>query len=369
MNRKIFIFISGLAALGLIGIGRNAYALTISNFYLSTYNVSFENGGIPTGTTIYYQLDTQADVILTVCNVQNVGDTCTSTNQVYTQTYLGVAAGSQQSIYWPALWLIKNDLARHNGQFQTQISASVSGGTPVISTLPPSQLLTINSEDIHNESASESIDPSNGLTCPPYTILFSLSKTSQVTITITPTGSSGAPVRTLIKNVTYPGEGTNFTAATSSVTWDGLSDSGSPVPPGGYTATITAKDLSSADTATARTLSIAVQELATGSQSAQQLFENSVYVYPNPIRNGQATFHFQAIRDSANFKLRIYTLTGALVKDVSFGTVSIGTVVTYPWDLTNDGGKKVGRGLYFYEVRDNDSQGTLQIVKKLAVIQ
>src|SRR6185437_15660126 len=152
--------------------------------------------------------------------------------------------------------------------------------------------------------------------------------------------------------------------------WDGLMDNGRPVTLGLYTCSIDAVDPDpmSKDAAIERTQTLAVTSLATGGQDPKALFEKNAYVYPNPIRVGQGTFQFEAVRDGASISLKIYTLTGDLVRSEEF-TLPTGALGTFIWDATNQAGRKVGRGLYYYVLRETDSQGTLQVVKKVAVIQ
>jgi flagellar hook assembly protein FlgD len=99
----------------------------------------------------------------------------------------------------------------------------------------------------------------------------------------------------------------------------------------------------------------------------QKAFEGNVFVYPNPVR-GQGIFQLQAIRDGANLTLKIYTITGDLVLEQSFPNLAAGTITRFNWNGTNQSGSKVGRGLYYYEAREVDPIGTLQIVKKMAVL-
>jgi flagellar hook assembly protein FlgD len=99
----------------------------------------------------------------------------------------------------------------------------------------------------------------------------------------------------------------------------------------------------------------------------QKAFETNVFVFPNPVR-GQGTFQMQAIRGGANLSLKIYTMTGDLVLEQSFPNMAAGSFTRFSWDGTNQTGNKVGRGLYYYVAREDDATGTLQTVKKLAVI-
>ena len=71
-----------------------------------------------------------------------------------------------------------------------------------------------------------------------------------------------------------------------------------------------------------------LQSLAGAAGDPQKLFENNVYVYPNPVRNGQAIFNAIPVRDGATIHLRIYTITGTLVLDqdiTSTASLSSGT--------------------------------------------
>ena len=124
-----------------------------------------------------------------------------------------------------------------------------------------------------------------------------------------------------------------------------------------------ATDISNGDHATQRTRSVLVASLAGSAGDPQKFFEDNVYVWPNPVRNGVGTFHVLPAHDDATIQLRIYTISGDLVFDKD-----ITGQAEYPWNVVNQSGAKVGRGLYYYVVREKDSQGTLQTTKKMAVI-
>jgi len=359
MNKHPFTFaICHLPFAMLLLLARPALAQTITaGPSLTNANISTESNVATSGTTVQFTLDgcEQAEVdffdsssnkIATI--IKNVTSSCTS----------------QQSVFWGAQWLIGSDLGRHDGTFSYQVTPSTGSntGTPLPATGDPSSFFTITSVDIHSLVVKPSVSATGAATFP-YTISYDLAKAANVTATIA--NSSNTVVRTLLNNQQQAAE----SVSTITVTWNGLSDLGNPVPIGVYTLTLNASDPAIAgSSATTRTQTIVVQSLAGAPGDPQALFESNTYVYPNPVRNGQGTFQLEAIRDGANLSLRIYTITGTLVLEQKYYGLSAGTVETFPWTVTNQAGNKLGRGLYYYVVREDDSVGTLQTVKKMAIL-
>ena len=348
---KSFCLFAGLLCLAPI---RPAQAITISGVTLSQSPVTYETGGVPNGTTIGFTLDGPALVTIAVnCGIQNLGDTGTNVANL-SQVY-GIAS-STFSIFWNGLWLIGGDYGRVATSCDFTLTASTNGASANPSPTPTA-LVTLNSVDIHSLVVTPSLSATGAATFP-YTIGYALAKSANVSITIT--NSSNTVVRTLLKNQPQVSEA----VSTMTLTWDGLADSGSPVPIGNYTLTINATDPAvPGSSAIPRTRTILVQSLAGASGDPQKLFENNVYVYPNPVRNGQATFNVVPIRDGATIHLRIYTITGTLVLDQD-----ITAHLPFKWNATNQSGHKLGRGLYYYVMREEDAQGTLQVTKKMAVL-
>jgi flagellar hook assembly protein FlgD len=189
-----------------------------------------------------------------------------------------------------------------------------------------------------------------------------LAKSAAVTVTIL--NSSNTVIATPLLNKTQFGE----SVSSATVSWDGKDSKGNPASIGLYTVQVNATDLSgNNDKAITRSAQIAVASLSGSQSDPQKLFEDNVFVAPNPVRNGLGTFHFEGIRDGANISIKIYTLSGTLVFDKTF-VAPAGIPQTYPWHAENQSGHKVGRGLYYYVVREVDAAGTLQTVKKMAVL-
>jgi len=322
-------------------------------------NITFETNGTPNGTTVQMTLDTPASVEIDFFQVSPVDS---SLSQVAALVQ-NVPANISTPIFWNALWLIGNTLGRHNGTYSYQVIASTNGASVTLPTPQGTQssLFTINSVDIHNVNVSASQDTVGNPTFP-YLITYALAKPSLVTATIV--NSSNTLVRTLLNAQLQIGE--NISTAT--VTWDGLGNDGNPVALGVYTLNLNAADPNSADRAIQRSQSIAVLSLAGAAADPKALFEKNAFVFPNPVRNGTGVFQFEAVRPGANISLKIYTLAGDLVLDKQFPNVAVSNIVQFPWTAVNQAGNKLGRGLYYYVVREEDSVGTLQTIKKMAVL-
>jgi flagellar hook assembly protein FlgD len=321
--------------------------------------ILYETVGVPTGTTIYVTLGAGTyDVTINIYRLANITDTPSASNLVAAIEQSGVAGGGTRAFSWDALWLLGNDLGRKAGNYRVIVGAN-DGTTD--STFSLGSLLVINSVDIHSMSVIPTPDSNGGLSFP-YAITYALAKPALVTVRVK--NAANTTVRTLIANVAQPGEDT----ATNLLYWDGKDDNGRPVPIGVYTVTVDARDASTADAAITRSRTVAVGSLAGLGESLKTIFEDNAFVYPNPVRNGQATIQAVPVREGARLSLRIYTIAGDLVKDVQLGTGTVGNPITYAWDATNQAGKKVGRGLYFLVVKEEDPQGTFQAVKKMAVI-
>jgi flagellar hook assembly protein FlgD len=338
-----------------------AQAIDISAVSFSATTVTFEQGGIPNGTTIQFTLSDPGEVAISISKVQNFGDVGTPV-ALLTQTFTGTPPAPNSKIFWNAQWLINGNLGRLNGNYQFTISLTTgTGAAPVTTT--PAQLVVLNSVDIHNISVRPSLDASNSPTFP-YNFSYALAKDANVSVGIY--NSSNTLVRTLLTNKPQLSE---QTISSYTVTWDGLATDGSAAPIGIYTSSFSAVDTTNGGTAYPRSAAFSLTSLAGATGDPKVTFENSVYVFPNPIREGTATFRYQAVRDEATVSLRIYTLTGILVLDKNFGSVPKNITQSFVWPATNESGGKVGRGLYYYVMRESDPQGTLQITKKFAVIK
>jgi flagellar hook assembly protein FlgD len=359
-NRKVLGI--GLLGLGILFMTRAAQAIIIDAGFSN--NIPFETL-VPNETTIDFQVDSVVNNIqIDIYRLRDVSDVPGPTNQVASLVQTGLPSGNH-TLVWDALWPVGGVLGRQGGLFKIILTDIDTGDKFAVS-----DYLTITSVDIHSVNVRPSFD-ANFEPALPYVISYALAKDSLVTVRVL--DSNSTVVRTLASSSPQFGE---LVKSTNTLLWNGLDESDTPVPLGIYTITIDARDPSNADTAIQRTAPATIQTLANLDSDAQETFEKNAFVYPNPIRTGttaacggEGCFHFLAVRPSATIALKIYTIDGTLVREDEFTELTTGNVVTFPWDVTNESGNKLGRGLYYFVARETDAQGTLQAVKKFAVIR
>jgi len=87
---------------------------------------------------------------------------------------------------------------------------------------------------------------------------------------------------------------------------------------------------------------------------------NEVKIYPNPVNFTEAvrgTIKFDGL--SKNPKIQIFDITGKLIKTINPGTSeNDGTSGHAEWDGKDENGNRIGRGLYFYIITDNEGNKT-----------
>ncbi len=329
-----------------------ASAISIGNQTVTNTTIPYETLE-PHGTTIQFTIDFPAEIHVDVRDSVS-GNNVTTIDQNYD------TAGAK-NLYWQAYWLLGTQGGRKDGYYQLTLTAtdSLTGDT---NTKSINLLVGITSIDIHNLTAHSSFD-STGNAGPPFAISYLLAKSGMVTTTVI--DSSNTVVRTLVSNKLQVDE----TISSNTVVWDGTTDSGHPAPLGLYTVLVDATDPATGDRAITKSLPLAITTLSGSLGDPIATFKTGVFVFPNPVRAGLATIQFTTVRDGATVFLKIYTLSGDLVLNKIFSGLSAGTITQFPWNALNDAGNKVGRGLYYYEVREEDPVSTIQIIKKIAVIQ
>jgi hypothetical protein len=82
--------------------------------------------------------------------------------------------------------------------------------------------------------------------------------------------------------------------------------------------------------------------------------------YPNPF-NPSTTIQF-TVRERSLVSLRVYNVTGQLVRTLVNEERAPGTVHQVAWDGRNDAGQSVSSGVYFYKLVTSDATQTKKMV-------
>ncbi len=104
--------------------------------------------------------------------------------------------------------------------------------------------------------------------------------------------------------------------------------------------------------------------------SGSDLDVRDVYNYPNPF-SSSTTFTFQQnLASPIDFKIKIYTVAGRLIREIERYGFS-GGFVTTDWDGTDADGNLVANGTYLYKIIINSTDGQFNksVIGKLAVIR
>ena len=95
--------------------------------------------------------------------------------------------------------------------------------------------------------------------------------------------------------------------------------------------------------------------------------------YPNPCHPSQGTTLAYKLDDDASVKIRIFTQTGQLVREISFARAATGGRVglnEWLWDGKNGQGETVASGGYIVLVEAEGAGQTLHVMKrKIAVVR
>ena len=96
------------------------------------------------------------------------------------------------------------------------------------------------------------------------------------------------------------------------------------------------------------------------------------FSYPNPAKGQIATIRFMSTKPVAERSIKIFTITGELVKEIPGDDIKISEcpedyefVYESQWDMRNRGGEKVASGIYLYLI---DAEGKKKI-GKMAIIK
>ncbi|HNV68997.1 MAG TPA: FlgD immunoglobulin-like domain containing protein, partial [Candidatus Ozemobacteraceae bacterium] len=91
--------------------------------------------------------------------------------------------------------------------------------------------------------------------------------------------------------------------------------------------------------------------------------------YPNPVQGNNVWFSYNLEQAADDIKLKIYDAAGDKVAEFDtfdFAVLKTGRV---RWDLTNENGRRISNGVYFYKFEATKAGRTLKARGKLAVMR
>ena len=85
----------------------------------------------------------------------------------------------------------------------------------------------------------------------------------------------------------------------------------------------------------------------------------NIYNYPNPFSTEtNFTFDFNWPNQTLDIEIRIYSFTGQLVTILKNSGIPSGFRINpIVWNGTDNGGRKLSPGMYFYKLKVNTSDG------------
>jgi hypothetical protein len=88
----------------------------------------------------------------------------------------------------------------------------------------------------------------------------------------------------------------------------------------------------------------------------------SVYSYPNPVVTSTAKFVLVHDRPDMllNISVRVYDLTGKMLKLISTDANTVSNVTEIPWDVTDASGNRLRPGIYLYKLSVSTVNGEVQ---------
>lgn len=95
----------------------------------------------------------------------------------------------------------------------------------------------------------------------------------------------------------------------------------------------------------------------------------NVYNYPNPFSE-KTNFTFRLTRIPQELSIKIYTVTGRLIKEIKANTLNLKTDFNFiVWDGKDNDGDQVANGIYLYKIILRDKDQTFSVTHKLAIVR
>ena len=114
---------------------------------------------------------------------------------------------------------------------------------------------------------------------------------------------------------------------------------------------------------------------STSSRSVFNVYNNpdllQVYNYPNPFKdNTNFTFEIRGVIPPQEFKIKIFTVAGRLIRVINVPTSSLQIGFNkVPWDGRDEDGDEIANGLYFYKIISKHGDQVKTVTQKLAKVK
>ena len=284
-----------------------------------------------------------------------------STNLVKTFTFYQQSAGEQE-VTWDG-----NDeggTSMDNGLYLVVITATDVEGNIFFNTIGTDNLFrtTVTIDRTTSQVATDSTPPTVSSTTPSNGSIIT-SPFTQVTATLQDEeDGSGLDLDNSTITLSDPtgatvsGTTTNDGVNTLTLTFDSQSTDGV------YNIKVVPKD-NVGNTGSDHTVSFTLNVTVSAEQAT---FKDAVYVYPNPVKDGQATFAY-TLSKASTVKLEIYTIMGELVYSSEKDDISGGR--TWLWNCVNDDGDSIATGVYIYKITAKEGSNTFETTKKMIVVR
>ena len=104
--------------------------------------------------------------------------------------------------------------------------------------------------------------------------------------------------------------------------------------------------------------------------SSEGLTLTDVYNYPNPlVDNTYFTFQVQGLASFADLKIKIYTITGRLIRILDNLISPKPGYNYYLWDGLDDDGDAIANGVYLYKIILKSGQEQKEVTEKLVMLK
>jgi hypothetical protein len=104
--------------------------------------------------------------------------------------------------------------------------------------------------------------------------------------------------------------------------------------------------------------------------SSEGLNLSDVYNYPNPFsQETNFTFQTQGLQPGSEIKVKIYTVSGRLIRTLDGLSEPLPGYNYYPWDGRDADGDRIANGVYLYKIILKSGEEQKEVIEKLVVLR